>query len=89
MAGWGNPFPWNYSTSNSSKSSLFSNPTPEEKGKENLYSVDNELVNDLRIFTREYAKKIGVLPIILVLPRREYRKKDRPILEDTVLVEDF
>ena len=89
MAGQGNPFPRNYSTSDSSESSLFPNPTPEEKGKEHLYSVDNEVVNDLRRFTKAYAKKIGGLPIIPVLPRREYRKKDRPILEDTVLVEDF
>ena len=34
-------------------------------------------------------KKIGGLPIILVLPKREYQKKDRPKLEDSVLVEDF
>ena len=36
-----------------------------------------------------YAKKIGGLPIIPALPMREYQKKDRPILEDAVLVEDF
>ena len=89
MAGRGNPFSQNYSTGDSSKSSLFPNPTPEEKGKEHLYSIDNEVVNDLRRFTRAYAKKIGGLPIILVLPRREYRKKYRPILEDAVLVEVF
>ena len=89
MAGQGNPFPQNYSTSNSSKSSLFPNPTPEEKGKGILYPVDNEVVDDLRRITRDYAKKIGGLPIIPVLPRREYRKKDHPILEDTVLVGYF
>ena len=89
MAGRGNPFPQNCSTSNSSESSLFPNPIPKEKGKEHLYSIDNEVVNDMRIFTRAYAKKIGGLPIILVLPRREYRKRDHPQLEDSVLVEDL
>ena len=34
-------------------------------------------------------KKIGGLPIILVLPRREYQKRDLPKLEDVVLVDDF
>ena len=68
---------------------MFPNPTSEEKGKEHLYFFDNEVANDLRRFTRAYAKKIGGLPIIPVLHRREYRKKDHPILEDVVLVEDF
>ena len=89
MASRGNPFPRNYSTGDSSESSLFPNPIPEEKGKEHLYSVDNEVVNDLRRFNRAYAKKIRWLPIIPALPIREYQKKDRPILEDVVLVEDF
>ena len=89
MAGQGNSFPRNYSTGNSSESSLFPNPIPEEKGKEFLYPVDNEVVDDLRRITRDYEKKIGGLPIIYVLPRREYRKKDHPILEDVVWVEDF
>ena len=34
-------------------------------------------------------KKIGGLSIIPKLPRREYKRKDRPILEDSVLVEDW
>ena len=66
MAGQGNPFPRNYSIGDNFESSLFPNPTPEEKGKEHLYSVDNEVVNDLKIFTRAYAKRIGRLPIIPV-----------------------
>ena len=66
------------SIGDSAGSSLFRNPTPKEKGKEHLYSVDNKVVDDLRRFTWEYMKNIGGLPIILVLPRREYRKKDRP-----------
>ena len=49
MAIRGNPFPRNYSTSDSSESSLFPNLILEEKWKEHLYSVDNEVVNDLRI----------------------------------------
>ena len=89
MAGRGNPFHQNYSTRNSSESSLFPNPIPKEKGKEHLYSIDNEVVDDLRRITRAYVKKIRGLPIIPALPIREYKKKDRPILEDVVLVEDF
>ena len=72
MAGRGNPFSRDYSTGDSSESSLFPNPPPEEKGKEHLYYVDNEVVDDLRRFTRAYAKKIGGLLIIPILPRREY-----------------
>ena len=64
-------------------------PTPKEKRKGYLYPIDNEVVEDLRRITRAYARKIGGLPIIPDLPRREYRKKDRPQLEDLVLVEDL
>ena len=89
MAGRGNLFSWDYSTGDSSKSSLFPNPIPEEKGKEHLYFVNNEVVNDLRRHTRASVNNIGGLPIIPVFPRREYKKKYRPILEDVVLVGDF
>ena len=82
MAGRGNLFSRDYSTGDNSESSLFCNPIPEQKGKEQLYSVDNEVVNDLRRHTREYVKKIGGLSIIPDLPRREYKKKYLPILED-------
>ena len=51
-----------------------------------MYSVDNEVVNYLRRHTRAYMKNIGGLPIIPEFPRREYKRKDRPILEDSVLV---
>ena len=51
--------------------------------------MDNEVVDDLRRITRAYVKTIGGLPIIPILPRREYQKKDRPQLEDSVLVEDL
>ena len=54
-----------------------------------MYSVDNKVVNDLQRHTREYVKNIGGLPIIPIFPRREYKKKDRPILEDAVLVGYF
>ena len=54
-----------------------------------MYSVNNEVVNDLKRHTRAYVKKIGVLLIIHVLSRREYKKKDHPILEDSVLVGDL
>ena len=64
-------------------------PTLEDKDKGYLYPVDNEVVDDLRRITREYAKKIGGLPIISVLPRRDYQKKYLPQLEESVLVEDL
>ena len=89
MDGRGNLFSRDYSTGDSSESSLFPNPIPKEKGKEHLYYVDNEVVNDLRRHTRAYVNNIGGLPIIHVFPRREYKKKDRPILEDSVLVGDL
>ena len=47
------------------------------------------MINDLRRHTRAYVKSIGGLPIIPDLPRREYKKKDRPIVEDSVLVGDL
>ena len=89
MASQGNSFSRDYSTGDSSESSLFPNPIPEEKGKEHMYSIDKEVVNYLRRHTRENVKKIGGLPTIPFLSRREYKKKDRPILEDAVLVGDF
>ena len=89
MAGRGNSFPQNYSTDESSESSLFHKSTPEDKEKGYLYPVDNEVVDDLRRITREYVKKIIGLPSIPILPRREYQKKDLPKLEDSVLVEDL
>ena len=51
--------------------------------------MDNEVVNDLRRHTRAYVKNIGGLPIIPEFPRIEYKRKDRPILEDLVLVKDW
>ena len=88
MTSQGNPFSRDHSTGNSSGSSLFSNPIPEKGAREHLYYVDNEVVNDLRRYTRAYVKKIGGLPIIPEFPRREYKRKDRPILEDSVQVGD-
>ena len=54
-----------------------------------MYSIDNEVVNDLRRHTRAYVKSIVGLSTILDLPRREYKKKYHPILEDSVLVGDL
>ena len=51
--------------------------------------MDNQVVNDLRRHTWAYVKSIGGLPIIPNLPRREYKKKYCPILEDLVLVGDL
>ena len=72
MAGQGSSLPRNHSTGESYESSLFHKSTPKDKEKGYLHLVDNEVVHDLRRITREYAKKIGGLPIIYVLPRREY-----------------
>ena len=88
MDGQGNPFPRTNSTSDSFESSLFPDPNTEEN-REHLFSVDNQVVNDLRRHTRAYVKSIGGLPIIPDLPRREYKKKDHPVLEDLVLVGDL
>ena len=85
MASQGNPFPWNNTTSDSFESSLFPDPNTEEN-REHLFAMDNQVVNDLRRHTWAYVKSIGGLPIIPDLPRIEYKKKDRPILEDSVLV---
>ena len=54
-----------------------------------MYSIYNEVVDDLVRFTRAYVKKIRGLPIIPFLPRREYWKRYHPQLEDSVLVEDL
>ena len=77
MAGRGNPFYRDYSAGYSSESSGPRNSIPEEENREHLYLVRNEIVNDLRRHTRAYGKKIGGLPIIHELPRREYKKKDK------------
>ena len=89
MAGQGNPFYRDHSAGYSSKSSGPRNPILEEDNREHLFPVRNEIVNDLRRHTRAYIKKIGGFPIIHELPRREYKKKDRPIVEDSVLVGDW
>ena len=88
MAGRGNPFPRSYSTSDSFESSLFPNPNTEEN-RENLFSMENQVVNDMIRHTWSYVKSIGGLPTIPNLPRREYKEKDRLILEDSVLVGDL
>ena len=89
MVGRGNPFYRDYSAGYSFESSGPRNPISEEENREHLYLVRNEIVNDLRRHTRAYVKKIGGLPIILELPRREYKKKDRPVTKDSVLVGDW
>ena len=80
MAGWVSSLPQNHSTDDKSEIILFHKSTPEDKEKGYLYHVDNEVVDDLRRITREYVKKIGGLPIVSILPRREYQKKYRPQL---------
>ena len=89
MAGRGNPFSRDYSTGYSSESSGPHNLIPEEENREHLYAVGNEVVNEIRRHTRAYVKKLRGLPIIPDLPRREYKKKYRPIVEESVLVGDW
>ena len=89
MAGRGNPFYRDHSTGYSSESSGPRNPITEEGKREHLYAIGNEVVNDLRRHTWAYVKNLGGLPIIPDLPRREYKKKDRPIVEDSLLVGDW
>ena len=57
--------------------------------EEHLYVVDNNVVNDMRRHARAYVKNIKRLPIIPNLPIREYKKKDRFVLEDSILVGDL
>ena len=87
MDGRGSSLSQNHSIGDSSKMRLRQKHAPEEKGKGYLYPIDKKVFNDLKIITKAYAKKIGGLPIISVLPRREYQKKDHRQLEDSVLVE--
>ena len=75
MDGLGKLFSRDYSTGDSSENSLFPNPNPKEKWQEPLFSVNNEVVNDLRRHTRAYVKSIGGLSTIPDLPRRESKKK--------------
>ena len=88
MAGRGNLFSRDYSAGYSSERSGPLNPIPVEDNREYLYPVRNEIVNDLRRHTHAYVKKIGGFPIIHEFPRREYKKKDRPIVEYSALVGD-
>ena len=59
MVGRGNPFPRNYSTNDSFESSLFPDPNTGEN-REHLFSVDNQVVNDLRRHTWAYVKSITI-----------------------------
>ena len=88
MNGRGNTFSRNNLTSDNFESSFCPDPNTH-KIREHLFVVENQVINDLRRHTREYVKKIGGLPINHDFPRREYKRRDRPILEDSVLVEDL
>ena len=88
MVGLGNPFSQNNPTSDNFESSFCPDPNTQEN-RERLFAVDNQVIDYLRRHTRAYVKKIGGLPIIPDFPRREYKRRDRPILEDSVLVGDL
>ena len=89
MASQGNSFSREHSTGDSSETSFPKIPSREEKVTKYLYSIDNEVVDDLRRITRAYAKKIGGLCIIPAFPKREVCKKYHPYCKDLILVEDF
>ena len=88
MVGRGNPFSQNNPTNDNFESSLCPDSNTQES-REHLFAVDNQVINYLRRHTRAYVKKIEGLPIIPNFPRREYKRRDRPILEDSVLVGDL
>ena len=67
---------------------MFPDPNTEEN-REHLFFVENQVFNDIRRHTHAYVKSIGGLPTIPDLHRREYKKKDLPILEYSVLVGDL
>ena len=56
---------------------------------EYLYPVSLEVVNDLRRITRSYAKKLRGLINIPNFPRRQAHRRERPYIEDSVLVGYF
>ena len=85
MDGRGNLFSRNNPTSDNFESSFCPDPNTQES-REHLFDVDNHVINDLRRHTRAYVKNIGGLPIIPDYPRSEYKRRDRPILEDSMLV---
>ena len=95
MAGRGNPFSRENSTGDSFETNFPKRPSSEGKVKpesdvtEYLYPVSNEVVDHLRRITRSYAKKLGGLPNIIDLPRRQASRRERPHIEDSVLVGDF
>ena len=95
MVGRGNLFSREHSIDDSFETNFPKRPSPEGKIKpesdviEYLYLVSHKVVDHLRRITRSYAKKLGGLPNIPALPRRQVRKKERPYLEDSLLVGDF
>ena len=78
MVGWGNSFPRSYSTSDSFESSLFPDPNTEEN-REHFFSVDNQVVNDLRRHTRAYVKRaLEGYPLSLIYPEENTRRNTVP-----------
>ena len=95
MASRGNLFSQEHSIGDSFETSFPKRPCPVGKVKpesddiEYLYPVSNEVVDHLRRITRLYAKNLGGFPNIPDLPRRQTHRKERPYMEDLVLVGDF
>ena len=95
MVGRGNLFPQVHSTNDSFEGNFPKRPSPKGKVKPQsdntkyLYPISNEVVRHLRRIKRSYAKNLGGLPNIPTLPRRQVHNKERPYLEDSLLVGDF
>ena len=95
MAGRGNLFIRNYSTSAISETRFPKDfiseerVNPEVEVTEKLYPVPFEVLNHLRRHTRSYVKNLRGLQTILELPRRRAPRRVPTYTEDSILVGNF
>ena len=85
MAGRGNLFSRNYSSSDNLETS-FSEERVNPKTTKHFYQVPFEVVNHFRRYTRSYVKKLRGLQTIPELPRRGASKRIPTCTEDSILV---
>ena len=99
MVGRGNPFFREYYAGITSKKNFPEYCTPElnehekigsrEEESKCLYVVPFEEVDQFRLHTRSYVKKLGGLKMISTLPRRKASKKIASYTKDSILVENL
>ena len=95
MDSQGNPFSQDHFTSDSLETSFPKGSIPEGRVnpelevREHLYPISFEVVNDLRVITRSYVKKLGGLSNITDLPRRPALRRDLVYTGNSVLVGNF